>query len=108
MVYFKKGIKVTIFEDINYLREHLKKRRDWYILAIERAEADIQHQWAENFKDDNLAINSFKIQELGKSFAVLRDALDYFRDALSRTEKRLEELNEQEYALKRKKIFEVN
>lgn len=99
---------MSIFEDINYLREHIKKRRDWYIQAIERVESDIQHQWADNFRDENLAINSFKIQELGKSFDVLKSALDYFRDALSRSEKRLEELNEQEYALKRKKIFEVN
>lgn len=108
MVHLKKGLTVSIFDDINSLRDHIKKRRDWYIFVIERVETDIQKVWAENLKDENLALNGFKIQELGKSFDVLREGLQYFREALLRTEKRLEELNEQEYALKRKKIFEVN
>lgn len=99
---------MSIFDDIATLREHYKNRRDWYLSAIERIESDIQHLWIGYFDSENEFLNSFKIQEVGKNFAIMKDALAYFRDALDFSEKRLEELRQQEYALKGKKDSQIN
>jgi hypothetical protein len=101
-------VEMSIFDDIIILRKHYKDRRDWYFSAIERIESDIQHLWEEYFKSPHDYLSSYKIQEVGKDFLILKDSLTYFREAIEISEKRLEDLKQQEYALKGKKDNQIN
>ena len=102
------AFEVSIFDDIASLRRHYKERRDWYLTAIERLESDIQHLWNEYFKSEVDYLSGFKVQEVGKTFVIMKDALNYFRESLDFSEKRLEDLKQQEYALKSKKDSQLN
>lgn len=99
---------MSVFDDIRELREHYISRRNWYLMAIERMESDIQGLWNDHFSKESDMINSFEFQEVGKVFGFMREALWYFKDNLEYTEKRLEDLRLQEYALKSKSDSEMN
>lgn len=89
---------MSITDDIKMLREHYTKRLHWNMAAIDRLESDIQGLWNNYFLNNGHQINHFKLIELEKSFSILKQAIDYFRNSSLILEKRLDDLDKQEYA----------
>ena len=88
-----------ILKDINDLKNHYKSKLEWYFAAIERTESEIQSMWNDYFLSKKFAPHSIKLFEIEKTFTILKDALQYFKQCAAATEKRLEELEKQEYAI---------
>lgn len=88
---------MSIFDDIIFLKEHLKNKINWYSSAIERIENDIQKIWNEYFLSRNPS--SIKLIELETSFRILQSGYEFFIEAKLIAEKKLQELEKQEYAL---------
>jgi hypothetical protein len=90
---------MSISDDIKMLREHYNKRLEWNMAAIDRLESDIQGLWNEYFLKYNYVNSHIRLVEIEKSFVILKSAIDYFRSSSLILEKRLDDLNNQEYAL---------
>jgi hypothetical protein len=91
---------MAVLNDIKSLREYYTNRWKWYLAAIDRIESDIQLLWNDYFliKTKSPASN-IKLAEVDKSFQMLKNALDYFRSNAAIVEKRLDDLDKQEYAI---------
>jgi hypothetical protein len=87
---------MSILDDIKYLKEHYKNRLNWYFAAAERVEGDIQLLWNEYFISKS---NTLKLMELDRTFSIYCKALEYFRSNASIIEKRLDQLEKEEYAI---------
>lgn len=86
--------------DIKLLREHYTNKWKWNLAAIDRLESDIQLIWNDYFLEKNKnPKNSMKLLETDKTFQLLKNALDYFRSNALMIEKRLDDLDKQEYAI---------
>ena len=90
---------MQISDDIRMLREHYSKRLEWNIAAIDRLESDIQGLWNEYFLKYNYVNSHIRLSEIEKSFLILKSAIEYFRNSSLIIEKRLDDLDKQEYAL---------
>jgi hypothetical protein len=91
---------MAVREDIKLLREHYNQKWKWYLAAIDRLESDIQILWNDYFLDKSKSpLNNMKLIETDKTFQTLKDALDYFRASAKIVEKRLDDLDKQEYAI---------
>lgn len=88
---------MSILEDIKLLKDHYTSMLNWYSSAIERIELDIQKLWNDYFLSKNS--NTIKLTEVENSFKILKSGSEHFRAAFHITEKRLDELDKQEYAL---------
>jgi hypothetical protein len=89
-----------VLNDIKALREHYTNRWKWYLAAIDRLESDIQFLWNDYFLSrGKIQNNTIKLLEIEKSFELLKTALDYFRSNAAIVEKRLDDLDKQEYAI---------
>lgn len=99
---------MPISDDIRMLREHYSKRLEWNIAAIDRLESDIQGLWNEYFLKYNYVNSHIRLSEIEKSFLILKSAIEYFRNSSLIIEKRLDDLNNQEYALVNNKKETLN
>jgi hypothetical protein len=90
---------VALLNDIKLLREHYSQKWKWYLAAIDRLESDIQLLWNDYFLERSRPLNTIKLIETDKNFQLMKSALDYFRTCSSMMEKRLDELDKQEYAI---------
>jgi len=89
-----------VLNDIQTLKNHYTTEWKWYLAAVDRIETDIQMLWNDYFLSRNKPpTNHIKLMEMDKSFQILRAALDYFRSCALIIEKRLDDLDKQEYAI---------
>jgi hypothetical protein len=86
--------------DVKILRDYYTNRWKWYLAAVDRVESDIQILWNDYFLEANKnPKNTLKLHETDKTFQLLKNALDYFRSNALIVEKRLDDLDKQEYAI---------
>ena len=95
-----KGTLVAVLNDIKELKAYYTNSLNWYFAAIERTESDIQLLWNEYFLFKTKPIGlTTKLAEINNSFQILKSALDHFRANAIIIEKRLDDLDKQEYAI---------
>ena len=100
---------MAVKEDIKLLRDHYSQKWKWYLAAIDRLESDIQVLWNEYFLEKSRSPrNNIKLIETDKTFQTLKEALDYFRENAKIIEKRLDDLDKQEYAILNSVIDPMN
>ncbi len=91
---------MSVFDDIKSLKSHYQNRLNWYLEAIDSVESEIQDLWSDYLSVRKPThVKTMKLLEIENSFIVLRSAIEYFRTSALLTEKRLDELDKQEYAL---------
>jgi hypothetical protein len=100
---------MSVFDDIKSLRSHYKNRLNWYLSVIDAIEDEIQDLWRDylSIKKPPIA-KSIKLLELNNSFVILKSSIEYFRQCVLIVEKRLDDLEKQEYALLNKGDDPVN
>jgi predicted RNase H-like nuclease (RuvC/YqgF family) len=99
---------MSIIEDIKLLKAHYQNKLNWYHAGIDRLESDIQIMWNEYFLKSRSSLTQIHLQELEKNFSILRTAIEYFKQRIESLEKRLAELEKQEYAIINKGEGPVN
>lgn len=90
---------MSISDDIKMLRDYYSKRLEWNMAAVDRLESDIQGLWNDYFLKYNYVNSHIRLVEIEKSFLILKSAIEYFRHSSLILEKRLDDLEKQEYAI---------
>jgi hypothetical protein len=90
---------MNVLEDIKLLKEHYTNRINWYYSAIDRLETDIQKLWNEYFTISFNPTSRLKLMDIERCFSIMKLALEYFKESVVITEKKLEDLKKQEYAI---------
>jgi hypothetical protein len=90
---------MPLFDDIKILKEHYNNLITWHIGAITKIDMDIQSYWNEYFVIKNHTGKSLKLLEIDRSFKILKEARLHFSESLNQIQKKLDDIEKQEYAI---------